>query len=256
MLAVVLIPGLGVGAEADKALPKLIEAVVPTGLMGLIMAAMIASLMSSADSGLNSLATIVTNDFYHRWIERHASEARLILVGRVSSVAILVIAVTRALTMDESPSLMQFLQVGLAYIAAPVIVVFLGGLLWRGTTSAAAVTTLLAAPGVCLVSQNADTWISWWPTHVVYWLPLAVGILGTLLVGVSLFTRRRTEAELDGLIWTARSATSLEDGELGGAKPDPSAPVLEAADGRGIRDYRLWAALAIALMAAEIWWLW
>ena len=237
VLAVVLLPDLGVGAEADKALPKLIEAVVPTGLMGLIMAAMIASLMSSADSGLNSLATIITNDFYHRWLDKQASEARLVLVGRIASVAILVIAVIRALTMEENPSLMQFLQVGLAYVAAPIIVVFLGGLLWRGATSTAAVTTLLAAPGVCLASQSAGMWIPWWPTHVVYWLPIAVGILAAILVVVSLFTTRKTAAELDGLIWTPRIAASESDCH------------------RGIRDYRLWAVLALALMAAEIWWL-
>ena len=99
VLAVVLIPDLGIGAEADKALPLLIKAVVPTGLMGLVMAAMVASLMSSADSGLNSLATIVTNDFYHRWMDREASQQKLVLVGRVASVAILVCAVARALTL-------------------------------------------------------------------------------------------------------------------------------------------------------------
>ena len=54
ILAVVLIPDLGLEAEADKALPKLIELVVPTGLMGLVMAALIASLMSSADSSSHS----------------------------------------------------------------------------------------------------------------------------------------------------------------------------------------------------------
>ena len=237
VLAVVLIPDLGSGAEADKALPKLIEAVVPTGLMGLIMAAMIASLMSSADSGLNSLATIFTNDFYHRWFDKQATEQRLVLVGRVASVAILVIAVTRALTMQENPSLMQFLQVGIAYVAAPVIVVFIGGLFWRGATSAAAVSTLLISPGVCLACQSGHKWISWWPTHVVYWLPLAVAILSMVLVGISLCTSQKSAAELAGLIWSPQTATQDPDRR------------------RGIRDYRLWAGLAIILMVAEIWWL-
>ena len=238
VLAVVLLPNLGTGAEADKVLPKLIETVVPTGLMGLIMAAMIASLMSSADSGLNSLATIITNDFYHRWLDKSATESRLILVGRIASVAVLICAVTRALTMQKNESLMQFLQVGLAYVAAPIIVVFLGGLFWRGATSVGAVATLLAAPLVCFFSQHGQEKIAtWWPTHMVYWLPIAVGILATLLVAVSLCTQRKSAADLEGLIWTRKTALAKSEHHS------------------GIKDYRLWAVLALALMAAQIWWL-
>ena len=131
---------------------------------------------------------------------------------------------------------MQFLQIGIAYVAAPVIVVFIGGLFWRGATSAAAVCTLLVSPGVCLACQFGSSWISWWPTHVVYWLPLAVAILSALLVGISLFTKRKPAAELEGLIWSPHVATQDPDHR------------------RGWRDYRLWAALAIVLMAVEIWW--
>ena len=256
VLAVALIPDLGSGAEADKALPKLIEAVVPTGLMGLVMAAMIASLMSSADSGLNSLATIFTNDFYHRWIDRQASESRLILVGRIASVAILVCAVTRAMTMEENASLMQFLQVGLAYVAAPIVVVFLCGLFWRGATSAAAVTTLLAAPGVCLVCQQGNAWISsHWPTAVVYWLPIAVGTLFLLMGLVSMFTSRKTEKELQGLTWNLRSAMSLRDSSSAPQQSDAGSAAPTSVQARWYTDYRLWAVLGIVLMIAEIWWL-
>ena len=212
--------------------------------MGLIMAAMIASLMSSADSGLNSMATILTNDYYHRWLDRQATEKRLVLVGRFTSVFVLVIAVTRALTMEENESLMQFLQMGLAYVAAPVVVVFLGGLFWRGATSVAAVVTLIAAPLVCYLCQTAHRNIDRWPEHMVYWLPIAVGILAVLLVVVSLFTPRKSAKQLESVIWTFRSATSLEGPTASGE-----------ARGR-LLDYRLWAAVALVLMALQIWWLW
>lgn len=272
VLAVVLIPDLGSGAGADKALPLLIKAVVPTGFMGLVMAAMVASLMSSADSGLNSLATIVTNDFYHRWIDRQASATRLVLIGRVASVAILVCAVARALTLQETPSLMQFLQSGLAYLAAPVIVVFIAGLFWRGATSAGAVTTFIAAPLVCLFAQNGHTvlnewlpgmftwwsadWFNWWPAHVVYWLPIAVGLLTALLVGISLFTKRKTDAELEPILWTPQQTLTFDQR----AFDRSGSPVVADGDkDKGSRrpwvyDYRLWAALALILMVVEIWW--
>jgi len=255
VMAVVLFPDLGNGKEAEQALPLLIKYAVPAGLTGLVMAAMVAALMSSADSGLNSLATIFTNDFYQRWFHPTASQRQLVTVGRVASVVILVITVARALTMQETPSLMQFLQVGLAYLAAPVIVVFIAGIFWRGATSAAAVTTLLVSPLVCLATQNAHRWFAWWPTHMVYWMPIAVGCLALLMVLISLVTPRTADEKLQDLIWSGRDIWSLADGQ--GAIRDNTRTGSKAGAIRGSlwRDYRLWAAVGISLMVVEIWWL-
>ena len=253
VLAVVLIPDLGIGKEADQALPLLIKEVVPSGLMGVIMAAMIASLMSSADSGLNSLATIFTNDFYRRWVKPNASENRLVLVGRIASVGILLISVARALTMDENPSLMQFLQVGLSYLASPVIVVFAAGVFWRGATAAGAATTLLVAPLVSYLCQHAYSWIPWWPSHMVYWMPITVGILFSILFIVSQLTPRKSDEELSGLIWSRADALGKRDD----SSHTEQAKMRESATpSRRWLDYRLWAVVAIVLMLIEICWLW
>jgi solute:Na+ symporter, SSS family len=253
ILAVVLFPELGLGKEADQALPLLIKSVVPTGLMGLVMASIMAALMSSASSGFNSLATIFTNDFYRRWLNPRASESNLVLVGRLASVGILVVTIARALTMRETPSLMQFLQVGLVYLATPVIVVFTAGIFWRGATSAAAVTVLLAAPFVCLACQFAHLWKPGWPEHMVYWMPIAVAFLTILLVAVSLVTTRKTDAELDRLVWSRKKALAYSVALL--VRTDTPNDVMFAGKAALWRDHRLWAAGAILLMILEIWWL-
>lgn len=251
VIAAVLIPDLGVGKEADQALPLLIKSVAPSGPMGLIMAAMVASLLLSADSSLNSLATIFTNDFYRRWIDPHAAEKRLVLVGRLSSIAILVLTSFRALTLKETPSLMQFLQVGLAYLAAPVVVVFAAGIFWRGATSAAAVTTLIASPFVCFTCQSASNWIHWWPQHLVYWMPIAVGLLSFVLLCVSLITHRKTESELAGVIWSPQESLFFSR-----SKAEASSMLMHNADSllsiSTLYDPRLWASVAIGIMVAEI----
>ena len=162
----------------------------------------------------------------------------------MSSIAVRVTAVARALTMEENPSLMQFLQMGLAYLAAPVIVVFAGGMFWRGATSAGAVTTLVVAPLVCFLCQNVHRWIGWWPSHMVYWMPIAVGILLATLVAVSSVTPRKSEEELSGLIWNREMSLRGEDRSSRRGARHP-----------WWRDYRCWAVLAIVLMLAEIWWL-
>lgn len=254
LIAAVLFPQLGTGKEADQALPLLIKYIAPPGPMGLIMAAMVAGLILSADSSLNSLATIFTHDFYRRWLNPTASEHRLVQVGRVASVGILAVTVTRALTLRETPSLMQFLQVGLAYLAAPVVVVFVAGVFWRGATSAAAVVTLLAAPFVCLACQLGHGWIDGWPMHLVYWLPIAMGVLTLLMAGVSLVTPRKSNDELRGLLWSSKASLSYNE-ELLARSDTVDAP------GRAVctraplwRDHRLWAIVAIILMLLEIYW--
>lgn len=253
VIAAALLPDLGTGKDADQALPILIKYVAPSGPMGLIMAAMVASLLLSADSSLNSLATIFTNDFYRRWISPSASEHALVRVGRISSVGILILAVIRALTLQETPSLMQFLQVGLAYIAAPVVVVFAMGVFWRGATSVAAVCTLLISPFVCLASQLAHHWLNWWPVHLVYWLPIAVAILVLYMLLLSLATPRKNAAELEGLIWSPKSTLGFDQKML--VQQDSSRRRGEAGLSLLWLDHRIWASLAILLMILEIYWL-
>ena len=218
--------------------------------MGLIMAAMVASLLLSADSSLNSLATIFTNDFYLRWINPAASERSLVRVGRWASVVILVVTCIRALTLQETPSLMQFLQVGLAYLAAPVVVVFVAGIFWRGATSAAAVVTLIASPFICLACQSASQWASWWPEHLVYWLPIAVALLCLLLISISLVTKRKSDAELRGLIWSRKMSLAAAPNTQFGNDQMVADTIAERTT--LFRDHRLWAAVAIVLMIVEV----
>ena len=252
ILAAILLPDL---ENSDQAFPLLIQRVVPSGLMGLIMATMVASLMSSADSGLNSLATIFTNDFYRRWIDPQASDRTLVLVGRLSSVAILLAIVARALTMQVD-SLMQFFQVGLAYLAAPVILVFGAGLFWRRATPTAAFATFLVSPFVCYTCQIGHTWWPWWPTSMIFWMLAAVGILFLFLVVVSLATTAKSSADLRGLIWDPKRAFASQQPIAKAAAGQPTDQVHAPNPSARIwTDHRLWAGLALVLMLLEMWWL-
>ena len=78
--------------EADKGYVSMLQSIVPIGLRGLFLAALFGAIQSTVSAVLNSTSTIITVDIYKRVVHKSASESRLVLVGRVSSVIVMVIA--------------------------------------------------------------------------------------------------------------------------------------------------------------------
>lgn len=75
----------------DLAFPAMLT-LLPSGLMGLLIAALIAALMSTISTHLNWGSSYIVNDFYGRYIEQNASEEKLVLVGRISTVLLMLLA--------------------------------------------------------------------------------------------------------------------------------------------------------------------
>ena len=96
----------------DLAYPAMI-ARLPPGLMGLVVASLIAAYMSTISTQLNWGSSIVVNDLYRRFVDRQASPARQVLVGRVATAVLLVLGCGLALVMRDAVSTFQLvLQVG------------------------------------------------------------------------------------------------------------------------------------------------
>ena len=127
MAAAVLYPNL---ASPDKAFPTLAFELLPAGFRGVVLAAMLAAIMSSLDSALNAAASLVTVDFVKpRWPS--LGERGLIRVGRAVTAAIMLFAALYAPTIASYGSLFEYFQATLAYLVPPVVAVYLGGLLCR-----------------------------------------------------------------------------------------------------------------------------
>lgn len=146
---VLVLPGLIAKAlwpaevNGDNAYPLLVMRLLPEGLSGLMVAALLAALMSSLSSVFNSCSTLLTMDVYKKW-RPEASEARLVLVGRLMTglivgLSIIWIPFIRYLNNE----IYQYLQSVQAYVGAPITAVFLTGILWKGATAPAAITTLI-----------------------------------------------------------------------------------------------------------------
>ena len=138
--AVVLQPGLD---PVDRAYPWLLSNIVPEGIKGLAFAALIAAVLSSLSSMMNSTATIFTMDLYKPLVNREASESRLVLVGRLVGFSAMVIAVLLAQPLlGTLESGFEFIQKYTGYVSPGIVALFLFGLFWKKTSSTAA---LLAA---------------------------------------------------------------------------------------------------------------
>ncbi|MGH7476591.1 MAG: sodium:solute symporter [Longimicrobiales bacterium] len=130
-------------AAPDQALPTLVGTLLPIGLRGLVVAGLLAALMSSLSSVFNSTSSLVTLDVYKK-IRPAASERQLVLVGQ-STTAILVGLGLLWIPLMEliSGQLYTYLQSVQAYIAPPIAAVFLIGVFWQRVNAAGAMAALI-----------------------------------------------------------------------------------------------------------------
>lgn len=129
--------------DSNSAFPLLVARLMPPGLQGVMIAAMLAALMSSLSAVFNSSSTIFTMDFYKK-IRPDASERHLVNVGRVATTIMVGLSLLWIPFMSRiSSQLWIYLQSVQAYVAPPIAAVFLLGILWRRINGQGAIVSLL-----------------------------------------------------------------------------------------------------------------
>jgi len=142
---IVVIPGIVAFAlsadlaKPDEAYPWLLSTFVPTGLKGLAFAALIAAIVSSLSSMVNSTATIFSMDIYKQIINKDASEERLVFIGRVTSGVALLVAITIAPSLSSLEQAFQFIQEFTGFVSPGIFAIFIFGLFWKKATANSAV---------------------------------------------------------------------------------------------------------------------
>ncbi len=150
---VVVIPGIAAFAisadiaKPDEAYPWILTNVLPTGIKGLIFAALTAAIVSSLSAINNSTSTIFTMDIYKPFFNPGASEKQLVAAGRISGVAAMLIAAVVAPLLGSIDQAFQFIQEYTGMISPGITAIFVLGMFWKKTTSNAALWgTLLSIP--------------------------------------------------------------------------------------------------------------
>src|SRR5579862_9469941 len=130
-------------AKPDFAYPTLVLNLLPTGLVGLVMAALLAAVMGAMSSVFNSASTLVTLDFYKK-IRPQASEAQLVNFGRVATGFMVLLGLLWVPFIHLiSSQLYIYLQSVQAYISPPIAACFVLGILWPRLNGQGAISSLL-----------------------------------------------------------------------------------------------------------------
>lgn len=181
--AVILAPDL---ETPDKAYPEVMK-LLPAGLTGLVFAALIAAIVSSLASMMNSISTIFTMDIYCQFSRKKHSEAGLVTTGRITSLAAIVIAaiVARPL-LGQFDQAFQYIQEFTGFFTPGVVAIFPLAIFWKNTTANGAIA---AALGSALLSVGFKLW---WPelpfidrVGIVFVACVAVGMLVSRIAGTA-----------------------------------------------------------------------
>ncbi|MCB1845089.1 MAG: hypothetical protein KDI09_19140, partial [Halioglobus sp.] len=117
---------------------------LPTGVAGIVIAAYIAAVMSSADSALIGPVAIFANDIYRKQLNPQASGAQMVRVARVTTLVLGVLAIGIAYLV---PNVLDLILYAYTFGAAGLFFPMLGLLFWRGTTAKGAFWSMLAGGG-------------------------------------------------------------------------------------------------------------
>ncbi|MDB5246088.1 MAG: sodium solute transporter superfamily [Segetibacter sp.] len=183
VLCYILYPGLKDPAEAYM---TMVTNLFPPGMNGLVIVVLIAVLVGTIGSSLNSLSTVFTMDVYVKKFNPTATNKEIVKMGRITVVAGCLFAIMMALAIDSIKGLNLFdvFQSVLGFIAPPLSVVFLMTVFWKRTTRKAVNTVLSAGSAFSLGTGVMYLWIfpsdqySFWP----HYLLLSFYIFAILLI--------------------------------------------------------------------------
>lgn len=205
--------------KADMIFPTLVFDLLPKGLIGLLLAALLAAMASTLSAILNSASTLFTMDFANK-IFPNMSSKRQVLVGRLSGLVIICIASLWAPQVGKFDSIIKYFQEVLTYLSPPIVAVFLLGIFWKRTTASGAFTGLITGfltalslmliknidPGTGnkLLGFLANTFAFLRDWNFLYIGPILLGFSVIIIITVSSITKQAEESKVINLIWTKK----------------------------------------------------
>ncbi|GMU33829.1 MAG: sodium/solute symporter [Planctomycetia bacterium] len=205
---------------------KMVNDLLPVGVKGMVVAALLAALMSSLSAVFNSSSTLVVIDFYQR-LRPRATERELVWAGQISTAVLVVVGLVWIPFIGVvSDQLFVYLQSVQAYISPPIAAVFLVGLIWRRANATGAFAALVIGfvlGAVRFVAElgvkSATPWVTWPPLvqfAQINFLHVAIilfVISVVVLVGISLVTAVPTATNQRVFDKTVAAAQDLRGAE-------------------------------------------
>src|SRR5665213_977151 len=207
-------PGAGLHSY-NEVLPLMMVRYLAPGLLGLGITALIAGFMSGMAGNVSAFTAIFTYDIYQPLIVKHARDEHYVLVGRIVTILGVVISTAAAYAVMQAAGIMDYVQALFSFFISPLLGVVLLGMFWKGATKSGGFWGLLVGTWT---SIGLWAWVKADPSALryvaispdakdmaenMYRALWSVIVSMGVNVGVSLFTTRKTLAELDGLVYGA-----------------------------------------------------
>jgi SSS family solute:Na+ symporter len=199
----------------NQALPLMMVRYLGPGLLGLGITALIAGFMSGMAGNVSAFSTVWTYDIYKPLINRKGSDSHYVLVGRLSIVIGVAISIGAGYLVQHAHGIMDYVQALFSIFIAPLLATILLGMFWKRATRLAGFLGLLT--GV-VFSASLFEWVHLYPAALAHVAlspdakPMAENVFRALwaciftaivIFVVSMFTKPRPVAELDGLVYGA-----------------------------------------------------
>ena len=197
LMARVLYPDI---EKANYVFPMLMFDLLPKGLLGLVLAGLIAAMMSSIDSALNSASTLVTMDFVRK-LRPQTTSVQLMWTGRTVTFVFMLAAAAWAPQIDKFPTLWQYLQSALSYIAPPIAALFIIGVFWKRANANGALAGIVLGivSAAFFLGFSSSEWMP--EIHFLYVAAIIFSLSCLAVFAVSLLTPPPPENKVREFTW-------------------------------------------------------
>ncbi|HCV43801.1 MAG TPA: Na+/glucose cotransporter [Bacteroidetes bacterium] len=207
--------GVVIRENAQQAFPLMVAHILPVGVRGIVVAGLLAALMSSLAGAFNACATLFTIDFYAR-LRPGTSQERLVWVGRVATAVMVLIGILWIPVIRGGKGLYDYLQGMQAYLAPPIFVVFFFGVFWKRLNAKGCMAALIVGFAMGVFRLFIDTPVKlgagfrypegtflWIMNNVFfqYYSLLIFIVSAAVMIGVSYMTEAPALAKISGLTY-------------------------------------------------------
>lgn len=201
------------GYDYNMTVPMLLVHYYPSGLLGLGLAALLASFMSGMAGNVTAFNTVWTYDIYQAYLRKDAPDAHYVRVGRWATLVGVLLSIATAYIAMHFADILDYVQLLASFFNAPIFGTFLLGMFWWRATAgggffgllsgivAAGVHYVLAKAGV--IHYDTDMALNFY--GAIWAFMVCVGVT----VGVSLVERPPDKRELEGLVYSLTPRTEV-----------------------------------------------
>ena len=225
--------------NAQAAFPLMVAYVLPIGIRGIVVAGLLAALMSSLAGVFNASSTLFTMDFYSR-IRPNVSQKQLVWVGRVATTVMVIIGILWIPVIQGGKGLYDYLQGVQAYLAPPIFVVFFLGVFWKRLNAKGCMSALIVGFILGIFRLAVDTPVKllgavyekgsfFWIINNIffqYYSLLIFVVSIAVMIIVSYMTEQPSYEKLDGLTFSTTNAEQKKENRSSWSVGDVIASVI------------------------------